>query len=110
MSPVKARIVMQDAYETRFGIFDHIGTKDRPFSSVELHDCENTVEMSTLYDALTEYAEKNYFEVWGLNVKDFLGQPQYIVKLMRTITNEVMAKKKSVLDGIEKSMQQQDKA
>lgn len=90
---VDARIVMQDQYEYQFGIFNHGAASSRPFSSVAMFPSENYTERSAYYDALTEYAEGNYREIWGLDIQQFLDQPQYIVKMMREITNNVMQKK-----------------
>lgn len=101
LSPIKARITLQDAYETRFGIFDHFSAHDRPLASVEMFECENFTEQSVFYDAYLEFAEKNYREIWGLNVQEFLGQPQYIVKMMREITTKIMEKKASMLKDLE---------
>ena len=84
---------MQDQYEYQFGIFNHGAAGNRPFSSVAMFPSENYTERSNYYDALTEYAEGNYKEIWGLNIHEFLNQPPYMVRMMREITNNVMQKK-----------------
>lgn len=91
---------MQDQYEHRFGIFDHSSSQNRPLSSVAMFECENYTERSAYYDALLEYAEGNYKEIWGLNIDEFLNRPQYIVKMMRMATEEVMKKKINVINDV----------
>lgn len=91
---------MQDQYEDQFGIFNHGAARDRPFSSVAMFPCENYTERSAYYDALVEYAEGNYQEIWGLNVLEFLNQPQYMVKMMREVTREVLQKKSQAIDAV----------
>lgn len=97
---VDAKIVMQDQYEYRFGIFNHGAVKDRPMSSVAMFESENYTERSLYYDALTEYAEGGYRDIWGLDVHEFLNQPTYIVKMMKEITHNVIAKKNNVVDEV----------
>lgn len=96
---------MQDQYEHQFGIFNHGSSKDRPFSSVAMFECENYTERSAYYDALLEYADGNYKEIWGLDVHEFLNQPQYLVKMMREITKEIMGKKITAMNDVKNQIQ-----
>lgn len=104
LSRVDAQIVMSDYYDVRFGLFNHAESKARPLSSVAMFPCENYTERAPLYDAYKEYAERNYKEIWGLSVKEFLDLPQYIVRMMRSITVDIMASKESAISEVEKSM------
>lgn len=98
---VDARMVMQDHYESRYGIFNHLENKERPLASVAMLPSENYTERSRLYDAFEDYADHGYKDIWGLSITEFLGLPAYQVKLLRKITNEVIARKESVLDSAE---------
>lgn len=100
VNTVDARIIMQDQYEYTFGIYNHSADNKRPFSSVAMFPCENYTERSAYYDALLEYAEGNYREIWGLNVQEFLNQPQYLVKMMREISKDVMTRKMQAIDSV----------
>lgn len=93
---VDSRIVLQDIYETKTGIYNHFASKDRPLASVAMFPCEDTAGNSPLYDNLEEFAEKGYYELWGLNLKEFLSLPQYQVKILREITTRIYNEKKAV--------------
>jgi hypothetical protein len=87
-------MVLYDAYETRYGIFDHRGaSQTRPLASVAFHDSENCTENSLLYDAFTEYARESYKDIWGLNLSDFLTLPHYVTRMLREITPEITKKR-----------------
>lgn len=95
---------MQDAYESRFGIFNHATNKSRPLASVAMFPSEDTVAATALYDAYEEYARNGYKEIWGLSVGEFLNQPRYIVEMMREITIQVMKRKSSALDEVKANL------
>lgn len=89
---IDIRQVMQDQYETYFGICNHLDPETRiknPLASVEMHPCENFTEASPLYDSLEEYANSMYRDIWGLSVTEFLNLPRYMTKMMREITQKV---------------------
>lgn len=106
LNRVDAQIVMGDYYDARFGLFNHAESKARPLSSVAMFPCENYTERTPIYDAYKEYAERNYKELWGLSVKEFLDLPQYIVRMIRSITVDIMASKNTALEEVERSIKQ----
>ena len=97
LTVIDARIIMQDQYETRFGIYNHMSRNDRPLASVAMFPCEDTVQNSVIYEDYEEFALKRYHDVWGLSVEEFLGLPQYKVRMMREIADAVAAKRNSIL-------------
>lgn len=102
LNPYDARIVMQDQYEQRYGIFNHRASKDRPLASVAMHPCEDSLQNSLLYEACEEYASLNYRETWGLSLTEFLNQPRYVVEMMKAITTDVIKKKALAVDEFNK--------
>lgn len=62
---------------------------------------ENFTERSKLYDAYEEYAENQIREVWGLSIAEYLDQPQFIVRMMREQTKEILARKTSIISDIQ---------
>lgn len=101
LGQVDSRMVLQDHYETRVGIFNHFEPSGRPLASVAMHPSEDYTENSSLYDALEEYVEGGYKDIWGLNITEFLNQPQYLVRLQRKITKEIMKKRIAALDDLD---------
>jgi|DEB19_MinimDraft_2_1074335.scaffolds.fasta_scaffold42397_2 hypothetical protein len=96
---------MYDQYETWYGIYDHLTPREpseaRPLASVAMHESENYTEGGVLYDSLMNYAEKNYKEIWGLNLTQFLSLPCYMTKMLREITDMVHEKKVKAVEDAE---------
>ena len=99
LGAVDSRIVLQDQYETFFGIYNHLASKDRPLASVAMFPQEDYTENSPLYDALSDYAENGYNEIWGMSLKEFLDQPRYVVKMMREISLRIKEKKLNAVNN-----------
>lgn len=109
LSQVDARTVMQDQYETRLGIYNHQLSKDRPLASVAMFPCENFTERSPLYDALEEYADGSFKEVWGLTVTEFLNLPQYQVRMIRDLTKEVLKRRTDIANAVKSDIENEAK-
>ena len=97
LNAIDARIVMQDQYESRFHIFNHYAVSNRPLASVAMHPCEDSLLNSVMWSVYEEFALKRYQEVWGLSVEEFLNLPQYKVRMMREIADELNEKRNKVL-------------
>lgn len=100
LSPLETKIFMQDQYEVRTGIFDHVTNgKERPLSSVAMFPCEDFVANGRTYDILLKYARDNYREMWGLSIEEFMSLPQWKVRLMEKVSDEVMKKKTAEINN-----------
>lgn len=108
-SLIDAKIAMYDMYEYHFGIFNHADAKDRPLASVAFHEAENYTERTVYYDALLEFAEGGFYEIWGLNVQEFLNLPTYVTKMMKEVTREVLQRKSKVVDEVRANMENASK-
>lgn len=102
MSLIEAKIVMTEAYESRFGIFNHMSeeAKQRPLASVAMFPSENTTDRGLFYDAAMEFSRNNYREIWGYTLSEFLSMPQWKVKMIRDITQEVLQSRVKAIDGL----------
>lgn len=90
---------MQDQYEIRTGIFDHITNGvQRPLSSVAMFPCEDFSANGRTYDLLYKYAKGNYREIWGLSIEDYLKLPQWKTSMMEKIADEILKKKTQTID------------
>ena len=95
-----AQIVLHDHYETRFGIFNHPHNKSRPLASVAMFPCEDSVRCAGITAAYEEFAMKNYKELWGLSVEEFMHQPVYIVRMMREVTDRIMKRRAAAVGSL----------
>lgn len=68
-----------------------------------MHPSENFTEGGMLYDSLINYAEKNYKEIWGLNLTEFLNLPCYMTKMLREITDTVHERKVKAVENAEQA-------
>ena len=94
-----AKIVMQDQYDRRYGLLTPKSAK-HPLVSVLMHPCENTTMHTTLYDLYEEYALKNYQELWGLSVDEFVHRPVWMVEMMREVADEVLKKRAAAVESM----------
>ena len=100
LSPLETRIFMQDQYEIRTGIFDHITNgKERPLSSVAMFPSEDFTSNGRTYDMLQKYAHGNYREIWGLSIEEYLQLPQWKTRMMEKIADEILKKKTVALNA-----------
>lgn len=90
----------------RYGIFNHTTPegKNRPLASVAFLPCENVIERGPLYDAMIEFTENSYKEIWGYTFSEFMGLPQWKVRMLREVTQEVMAKRETALNNAKKGL------
>lgn len=90
---------MQDMYEIRTGIFDHVTHgRVRPLSSVAMFPCEDYASNGRTYDVLKKYADGNYRELWGLSVEEYVKLPQWKTRMMEKIADEILRKKTAALN------------
>lgn len=106
MNEVDLKVVLSDYYDSMYGIFQHGKEHRRPFSTVAMFPSENFTERSTYYDSILEFGENGYHELWGLNLTEFLNLPQYLVKMIRSITQEIRKKKLDIANEVQKQVEQ----
>lgn len=105
LDSVDGRIVMQDLYETQYGIYNHIA-KDptRPLASVAFHDVEDINEGSMLEEAIRTYANRQIGEYTRLSLVEFLELPSDIVAMVIKICDEIAKKKEKTLQDVERDL------
>lgn len=104
MPYVDTKMVFQDQYEIKTGIFNHLGTKERPLSSVAMFPCEDYSRNSPYYDIIKEFALNDYGQLWNMSLEEYLSLPSWRSKLMREIATEVKEKKLSNLEAAKREM------
>lgn len=105
LDSIDGRMVMQDLYETEYGIWNHLDKSNkRPLGSVAFFDSEDFNEGSLLEDAIRTYTAKNIGEYTKLSLTEFLDLPIDVVAMIIKICDEAAKKKEKTLEQIERSM------
>lgn len=85
---ISANLLMREAYEISYGIYDHDRDDTHPWSLV-LHSIkEDYSTYSPLYNAFYRYRLRNIEKRWGLSVTEFLELPREFVELIFEISKE----------------------
>lgn len=100
MNKIEARIVLTELYETRYKIHDHHHDRSRPLASVAMFPSENVVENGMLYDTLEEFGGKNYREIWGLSLAEYLRLPRYMVQMLQKATERLIERRETMLSNL----------
>lgn len=77
LDSIQAQIVLRDAYDTSYGIYDHSNENpNRPMALVGMHPAENTTYHSRLYNAIRRYKIYDVKTHFGLSLTEFLELPR----------------------------------
>lgn len=99
------KIVLNQYYETKLGIFDHIANGDkRPMSTVALYDAETNGHGTVLYGQIEAYIKSNIHKYTGLNLTQFLDLPREFVELITRLCMVQVEKENSVTGDIQKQL------
>lgn len=77
--------VLQMAYETEYGIFDHESFPDQPLALVKQHDKEDVVEGSALYAHIRKFFHYRMHKHFGVSLPEFLDLPPHVCDLLYDI-------------------------
>ncbi len=113
MDQTDAGILLRDLYETRFGIFNHIGTsKKRPLASVALHDAEEINENSLLYEAMHSFAKREIKDIFNISFLDFISLPMdwcaMITEIASATAGEKATAKSNHLSEVERQLKEME--
>lgn len=96
---VDTKIVMHEAYEEQFGIYNHTYSPvTRPMASVAYHPSEDTLTHSMLTDSLRHFHLKKIKEIWGINYLEYMSLPISVTSMMREISDEISSQKRNQAD------------
>lgn len=98
---VDGRMVMQELYETEYGIHNHLDPRTRrPLASVAMHPAEDINTGSWLENSFRAYASKGIGDIFKISVFEFMEMPLDIIEMMIRIADEEVSKKSKVVDEI----------
>lgn len=89
---IAAQLVIRDAYETQYGIFDHGDPAAGPLALVEYRAKEDVSEYGSLYRTFYQYHLYEVHKEWGVDIIDFLSMPREYCALMLRISSEKAAR------------------
>lgn len=104
MSSGKAKIVLKDLYETRFGLYNHSAPDRNPLSSILMNPGEEYLIDSPIRDLIEEFAVYNYGELWNISLIEFINLPRPYVELIRKIKDGVMKKRQAIVENVERGL------
>ena len=100
MKSVQLQIVLKDMYKLEYGILNRTDIRS-PFGSVLLNKAENMNNGHILADELRTYCENDIYQIFGLNVLEFLSLPIDVIEDMLLVVGERKEKKDKNLSEIE---------
>jgi hypothetical protein len=84
-----AQILLREAYETTYGIYNHDSDNAHPFSLVLNSKKEDYLSFGPLYKLLVKYRLKDVNKTFGLNLKEFLSLPREFTEIILEICENV---------------------
>ncbi|MNM09252.1 hypothetical protein D3C81_193350 [compost metagenome] len=89
---VTAQLILRDAYDVDFGVFDHINDRSRPLALVARHVKEDYCEYGGLYRAIYQYNVNEVGKRWNMSLVEFLDLPREYHRLILRICSEDAAR------------------
>lgn len=86
-NPVYGRLLMDEIYETVYGIHDHIKDKS-PLASVSFHEKEKYLDRFLYEGYLTTFIYRDIGRRLNMSFDEFINRPRYEIEMMVKIINE----------------------
>lgn len=87
------QLLLREAHEQTFGIFNHItDSKYRPLAVVAMHDKENSGEYSAMHRVIYKYMQYDIKNLFGLSIAEFLAHPRHECEWMYKAAADHMAR------------------
>lgn len=110
---VDVQVAMQDMYDVKFGIFNHIGAKKaRPLSSVAFHPAEDISTGSRIFDTGLRYENSKIKEIFDMSFLEFISMPVDVIADLCTLARTISirrelanAKNKDDIDRLMKELE-----
>lgn len=88
LDSISAQLVLRDAYDTDYGLYDHAHDQSRPLALVGKHEKEDYQEYGGLYRAIYQFNVNEVHKTWGFTLTEFLDLPREIHRLVLRICSE----------------------
>lgn len=99
LDSMSAQLVMAEAYEQAYGLFDHEQDSGRtPFASLLMHSKEVYAPMSRLYEIFRDFYTFKIGQDWNTDIQTFLSLPREFTDLMFEISKNRVLQEKPLVD------------
>ena len=102
---ISAQLLLREAYEVSYQIFDHDADSTHPWALVMDHPKENYTEYGTLYRTIHGFHFRDIHKKFGLNLTEFLELPREIVELVIHIANKDIERKNRTFDEVKDNLE-----
>ncbi len=106
--PVAAAQLSLMAYQTDYGIYDHINghDKNRPLALMALHPKENTYEGGPMFSMVRRYYTYRLSD-YGVSLPEFMELPYPLASLIMQMAEDTIKQKDSAAERAERELQRQ---
>jgi hypothetical protein len=84
-----ARVVLREAYEQTYHIYDHDRVESSPLAIVAMHPSENPFQDSLLAERMKDFARKKIGKWFNMSFTEFIRQPRADVEMMLEVASEL---------------------
>lgn len=101
---IEAQILRREAYDTRYGIYNHSGDLDdkRPYAVVEYHWKEDTYATSFLHERLKMFIELKINTLFGYTPNELFQLPRHVVDtVFQVAKRELLKEHKKNTDNVQ---------
>lgn len=103
-----AQLLMQDAYETTLGIYNHEARdKNRPLALVAMQGSEDTNVGSRLYERIRQFRIRQVPKWYGLSLREFLELPTDYVEFILEDAGKASAEEDKIASALTMGLNQQ---
>lgn len=102
---ISLKLVLQEEYETIYGICNHDDVNKNPLALVSMHPKENVASRSKLYNTIRRYDFHEIYQKFGVSLPEFLGLPHEYVELLFQMSAEKAKEKQPGIDKVLKDLE-----
>lgn len=103
------RVVLQDLYETHYGIYNHLTSEHRPLSSVAMYPGEDFNDGSLLESSIRSYMDNEIHEHFKLSLFEYLSNPIDVNAILVKIATEFNNRRNKTMNEIMTNMKNEEK-
>lgn len=98
-----SRILLQEAYDITYQIFDH-NLGEHPFDLVLKRSKENVFEYGQTQRVIRRYVDRDVYKQFGLNLVEFLNLPREYTNLIFKVCSEKLEAEKKIIDKVDSTL------
>lgn len=103
---ITAQMLLREAYETSYHIYNHDAADANPLAVVSHHYKEDVCEYGPLYRMFHTYRLKDINKHWGLSIEEFLALPREYTELMISIVDDELGREQQRQQKLEDDLRE----